>query len=60
MPNTSNSFKTGEKVIIDGEYECVHCQQIGKRTARSLSVGDLFPHCDECGTKDSTFRLKPA
>lgn len=60
MPNTSDTFKTGEKVIIDGAYECVHCQTDGKSTIRRLSTGEIFPHCEDCGTKDSTYRLKAA
>jgi hypothetical protein len=57
LANTSDSFKTGEMVILDGDYLCVECQQTGKSTIRSLEKGKIFPYCDTCGKKDSTYRL---
>jgi hypothetical protein len=63
MPNSSDTFKTGEIAIFDGEYECLMCKQTGKTTVRPLQKGKIFPYCDVCGIKDGTYRLlagKPA
>lgn len=57
MPNSSNTFKTGETVLFEGEYECLNCRSLGKKTVKKLSPGKIFPYCDGCETKDATWRL---
>lgn len=57
MVNSSDTFKTGERVLADGEYACLLCGQAGKVTTKSLAKGAIFPFCDGCDTKDATFRL---
>ncbi len=57
MPNSSDTFKTGEIVATGGEYECLMCRQMGKVTLRALEKGKIFPYCDACGIKDGTYRL---
>ena len=58
MPNSTGSFKKGEKVLFSGDYECLHCRQLEKTTVKALAEGALFPHCDVCGTKSCTYRIK--
>jgi len=57
MPNSSDTFKTGEIVLFDGDYECLLCRQMDKTTVRTLQKGRIFPSCEACGTKDGTYRL---
>jgi hypothetical protein len=57
MPNSSDTFKTGEIVVLGGEYACLVCRQTGTTTVRSLEKGKILPYCDVCGTKDATYRL---
>jgi hypothetical protein len=58
VANTSGSFKTGEKVLFDGEYECLDCRQLGKATVKRLTEGSIFPYCDVCEAKDCTYKLR--
>jgi hypothetical protein len=60
MPNSTGTFKTGEIVPHDGDYECLICRQMGKRTVRPFQEGRIFSYCDGCGVKDGTYRLIPA
>jgi len=60
MPNTTDTFKTGEIVLIDGEYECLICRQGGTRTVSRYEKGKIFSYCDACGVKEGAYRLVPA
>jgi hypothetical protein len=33
---------------------------MGKRTTKALEKGAIFPYCEGCGTKDTTYRVLPA
>jgi hypothetical protein len=57
MPNSSDTFKTGERVLQEGEYHCLICRQMGKSTALQAAKGQIFPHCEACESKDATYRL---
>ncbi len=58
MPNSSGSFKTGEKVLFGAEYECLNCRQLGKATVKTLAEGSIFPYCDVCEAKDCTYKIR--
>jgi hypothetical protein len=57
MPNSSDTFKTGERVLLAGDYECLICRSMGKATRLTLEVGTIFPFCPGCETKDATYHL---
>jgi len=59
MPNSSQTWKTGEKVLETGEYECLNCRQGGKASHVTLDEGNLFPYCAVCDLKDNTYRKLP-
>lgn len=58
--NSSKTFKAGEIVLESAEYECLICRQMGKRTTKTLEKGAIFPFCEGCGTKDTTYRVLSA
>ena len=57
MPNSSGTWKTGERCIEAGEYECLNCRQIGKTTHVRVETGAIFPYCAGCDLKDNTYKL---
>ena len=57
MPNSSDTFKTGERVLFAGDYECLICRSMGKTTVVKLEAQKIFPFCSGCGTKDATFHM---
>jgi len=59
MVNTSDTFKTGERVIAAGDYECLICKSMGKTTTITLEAQKIFPFCPGCETKDATFHSIP-
>ena len=60
MPNSSETFKTGEIALQAGDYECLMCRQMGKETIRAFEKGTIFAYCEGCGVKDGTWRLRPS
>ena len=60
MPNSSGTWKTGERVVTTGTYECINCRQIGKTTHLTLESGKIFPYCTVDELKDNTYKLLPA
>jgi hypothetical protein len=60
MPNSSATWKTGERCIEAGVYECLNCRQIGKTTRVTVESGRIFPYCTGCDLKDNTYKLLPA
>jgi hypothetical protein len=59
MPNSSGTWKTGERVLENGRYECVNCRVLGTTTHLALEAGSLFPYCTVCNVKDNTFKIIP-
>ena len=59
MPNSSGTWKTGERIIQSGQYECLNCKLMGAGTILALEAGKLFPHCAVCNVKDNTYKLLP-
>ena len=59
MPNSSGTWKTGERVVTSGVYECLNCRQIGKTTQITLESGAIFPYCTVDELKDNTYKLLP-
>lgn len=59
MPNSSGTWKTGERVLESGDYECLNCKLMGSTTRLTLASGTLFPYCTVCNVKDNTYRLLP-
>jgi hypothetical protein len=57
MSNSSGTFKTGERVLQTGAYECLICRSMGKKTVVTFEEGKIFPFCAGCETKDATFRI---
>ncbi|HZE89048.1 MAG TPA: hypothetical protein VE404_05840 [Verrucomicrobiae bacterium] len=55
MPNSSDTFKTGELVLEAGGFECLICRSMGKRTTVTLEKGAIVPFCPGCETKDATY-----
>lgn len=60
MSNSSDTYKTGERVPTTAEYVCCICMQGGKNTEVRIEAGGIFPNCELCETKETTFRLKSA
>jgi len=56
MPNSSDTFKTGERVLFAGDYDCLICKSMGKATRLTLEEQKIFPFCPGCETKDATYR----
>jgi len=57
MPNSSGTWKTGERVLRTATYECLNCRQIGRSTHVTLEEGALFPYCAGCELKDNTYKI---
>lgn len=55
MANSSDTFKTGERVTLAGDYECLICLSMTKTAVVTLEAQKIFPFCSGCGTKDATF-----
>lgn len=60
MPNSSDTWKTGEHAAASAAYLCLNCMQGGKSTEITVEKGAIFPHCETCGSKDATYQLKTA
>lgn len=59
MPNSSGTWKTGERVVQAGPYECLNCRQTGTKTIITVAAGAIFPYCTVCNLKDNTYRIVP-
>ncbi len=59
MPNSSGTYKTGERVTVTGLYRCLDCGLSGAQTLVDLAAGALFPYCTACQKKDNTYKLVP-
>jgi len=59
MPNSSGTWKTGERVLETGHYECLNCKLLGTTTHIPLESGALFPYCKICDVKDNTYKILP-
>ncbi|MFQ5700782.1 MAG: hypothetical protein ACE5HU_02945 [Acidobacteriota bacterium] len=57
MPNSSGTWKTGERVVEAGIYVCLDCRQRKTTTHLTLKAGDLFPYCKTCDLKDNTYKM---
>ena len=57
MPNSSGTWKTGERVLQTGRYECLNCKLLGTTTYVELEAGKLFPYCTVCNVKDNTYKI---
>jgi hypothetical protein len=57
MPNSSGTWKTGERVIEAGRYVCLDCGERGKTSEVALEEDAIFPYCKTCDIKDNTYRL---
>ena len=57
MPNSSGTWKTGEKVLETGRYECLNCKLLGTTTHLDLEADKLFPYCTVCDVKDNTYKI---
>ncbi|HET9481783.1 MAG TPA: hypothetical protein VFP98_08510 [Candidatus Polarisedimenticolia bacterium] len=57
MPNSSGTWKTGERVLESGAYECLNCRLQGNTTHLQLEADKLFPYCTVCNVKDNTYKL---
>jgi len=57
MPNSSGTWKTGERVLTTATYDCLNCRQLGKATPVVLQEGALFPYCSGCDMKDNTYKI---
>ena len=60
MANSSDTFKTGEMVPGAGEFECLICRSMGKKTSVTLQNDAIVPFCPGCETKDATYERMPA
>ncbi len=56
MPNSSGTFKTGERVLESGRYQCMNCALKGTSTIITLESDKLFPYCAACDIKDNTYK----
>ena len=59
MPNSSGTWKTGERVLETGRYECLNCKLLGNTTILELEMGKLFPYCTVDNLKDNTYKILP-
>ncbi|HEY3174913.1 MAG TPA: hypothetical protein VGK94_04040 [Candidatus Polarisedimenticolia bacterium] len=59
MPNSSGTWKTGERCIQAGTYECLNCRHLGATTHITVEPGTIFPYCTVCNLKDNTYKLLP-
>ena len=57
MPNSSGTWKTGERVLETGQYECLNCKLLGTTTRIDLEAEKLFPYCTVCNVKDNTYKI---
>jgi hypothetical protein len=57
MPNSSGTWKTGERVLETGRYECLNCKLLGTSTCLDLEADKLFPYCTVCNVKDNTYKI---
>lgn len=57
MPNSSDTFKTGERVLQAGAFECLICRSMGKKTSVPLEKDAIVPFCPGCETKDATYEF---
>lgn len=57
MPNSSGTWKTGERILDTAKYECLNCKLLGTTTHLELRAGELFPYCVVCKVKDNTYKL---
>jgi hypothetical protein len=57
MPNSSGTWKTGERVSQAGTYECLNCRERGATTHLALAPGQIFPYCKVCDVKDNTYKI---
>jgi hypothetical protein len=60
MPNSSGTWKTGERVLEPARYECLNCKVLGNNTNYDLEAGKLFPYCTVCNLKDNTYKIVPS
>lgn len=56
MPNSSGTFKTGERSLQKAQYECLNCRALGKTTVVTVEAGVLLPYCTVCNLKDNTWK----
>ena len=59
MPNSSSTYKTGERILQSGQYECLNCKLQNTATILTMAEGKLFPYCTVCNVKDNTYKLLP-
>jgi len=59
MPNSSGTWKTGERVLETGRYECLNCKLVGTSTVLELEKDKLFPYCTVDNLKDNTYKILP-
>ncbi len=57
MPNSSGTWKTGERAQVTGAYECLNCQSLGNQTRVQVASGAILPYCTVCNLKDNTYKL---
>ena len=57
MPNSSGTWKTGERVLETASYLCLNCELLGNKTQYQLEAGKLFPYCTVCNLKDNTYKI---
>ena len=57
MPNSSGTWKTGERIVETGAYQCLDCHERGNSTRHELKAGEFFPYCATCDVKDNTYKL---
>ena len=56
MPNSSDTWKTGERVVKPGSYQCIDCRERGSSTVVTLAADLIFPYCTVCDIKDNTYK----
>jgi hypothetical protein len=57
MPNSSGTWKAGERAQETGEYECLNCRLLGNQTRIRVESGKIFPYCTVDNLKDNTYKL---
>jgi len=57
MPNSSGTWKTGEKAAENAQFQCLDCRERGTVTHVTLKQGEIFPYCTVCDIKDNTWKF---